>query len=130
LILDYPLQQEKLVPCLATTYAFFHSFEKLENFRAQILDNDSILFEQLPEVITNILMNKKNILLFLQLHALSSGLKAYSSTIAERFSQICRVACGGHGYLVASGIKGINNMLDAGCTYEGDNAVLFQQTAR
>ena len=52
------------------------------------------------------------------------------STNAERFSQICRVACGGHGYLVASGIKTVNNMLDAGCTYEGDNAVLYQQTAR
>ncbi|CAF0936129.1 unnamed protein product [Rotaria sp. Silwood1] len=113
LVLDYPLQQEKLVPCLATTYAFFYSFIKLENLRAQILDSDIILFEQLPE-----------------LHAISSGLKAYTSTIAERFSQICRVACGGHGYLVASGIKNINNMLDAGCSYEGDNFVLFQQTAR
>jgi hypothetical protein len=68
--------------------------------------------------------------LFIKLHAVSSGLKAYTSTIAERFSQICRVACGGHGYLVASGIKEVNNMLDAACSYEGDNAVLYQQTAR
>ncbi|CAM4852807.1 unnamed protein product [Rotaria socialis] len=113
LILDYPLQQDKLVPCIASTYAFFYSFMKLENLRAQILDGDTILFDRLAE-----------------LHAVSSGLKAYSSGIAERFSQICRVACGGHGYLVASGIKPVNNMLDAGCTYEGDNAVLFQQTAR
>jgi len=51
LILDYPLQQDKLVPCLATTYAFFFTFMKLENFRAAILDSDTILFEQLPEVI-------------------------------------------------------------------------------
>jgi hypothetical protein len=51
LILDYPLQQEKLVPCLATAYAFFHSFKKLENFRREILDNETILFELLPEVI-------------------------------------------------------------------------------
>jgi hypothetical protein len=66
----------------------------------------------------------------MKLHAVSSGLKAYTSTMAERFSQICRIACGGHGYLVASGIKNVNNMLDAGCSYEGDNAVLYQQTAR
>lgn len=52
------------------------------------------------------------------------------STIAERLSQICRVSCGGHGFLVANGIKSVNNMLDAACSYEGDNAVLFQQTAR
>ncbi|CAF0812925.1 unnamed protein product [Adineta steineri] len=113
LILDYPLQQEKLVPCIATNYAFFYAFIKLENLRREILDSDTILFELLPE-----------------LHAVSSGLKAYMSSIGERFSQTCRVACGGHGYLVASGIKGLNNQLDAGCTYEGDNSVLYQQTAR
>ena len=68
--------------------------------------------------------------MFIKLHAISSGLKAYLSSTSERFSQVCRVACGGHGYLIASGIKSINNMLDAGCTYEGDNSVLYQQTAR
>lgn len=113
LILDYPLQQNKLTPCIATTYAFFISFIRLENLRKEILESENILFEQLPE-----------------LHAISSGLKAYTSTIAERFSQLCRVACGGHGFLVASGIKSVNNMLDAACSYEGDNSVLYQQTAR
>jgi len=113
LVLDYPLQQEKLVPALATTYAFFLSYMKLENFRAFSLDPEAIRFELLPE-----------------LHAISSGLKAYSSTSAERFSQICRVSCGGHGFLVAGGIKNVHNMLDAACSYEGDNAVLYQQTAR
>jgi acyl-CoA oxidase len=52
------------------------------------------------------------------------------SAIGERYSQTCRVACGGHGFLVASGIKPINNGLDAACSYEGDNSVLLQQTAR
>lgn len=113
LIIDYPLQQDKLTPCIATTYAFFASFVKLENLRKEIIESENILFEQLPE-----------------LHAVSSGLKAYTSSNAERFSQICRVACGGHGFLVASGIKGVNNMLDAACSYEGDNVVLYQQTAR
>lgn len=50
LVLDYPLQQEKLVPCLASTHAFFLTFMKLENFRKNILDNEIILFELLPEV--------------------------------------------------------------------------------
>jgi hypothetical protein len=39
------------VPCLATTYAFLYAFKKLENFRKGILDNESIQFELLPEVI-------------------------------------------------------------------------------
>jgi len=68
--------------------------------------------------------------LFEKLHGISSGLKAYTSSHAERLSQICRVSCGGHGFLVAGGIKGVNNMLDAACSYEGDNVVLYQQTAR
>ncbi|CAF5190691.1 unnamed protein product [Rotaria magnacalcarata] len=55
LILDYPLQQDKLVPCIASTYAFFYSFMKLENLRAQILDGDIILFDRLAEVIIIIL---------------------------------------------------------------------------
>ncbi len=40
------------------------------------------------------------------------------------------MACGGHGFLVASGLVGIRNYLDAVCSAEGDNVVLFQQTAR
>jgi hypothetical protein len=43
---------------------------------------------------------------------------------------VCRTACGGHGFLVASGLVGIKNYLDAVCSAEGDNVVLFQQTAR
>ena len=50
LVLDYPLQQEKLVPALATTYAFFLSYVKLEDFRALSLNPDAIRFELLPEV--------------------------------------------------------------------------------
>ncbi len=43
---------------------------------------------------------------------------------------MCRTACGGHGFLVASGLVGLKNGLDAVCSAEGDNVVLFQQTAR
>jgi hypothetical protein len=57
-------------------------------------------------------------------------LKAYTSSVAERSAQVCRVSCGGHGFLVASGILEPKNFLDAVCSAEGDNAVLFQQTAR
>ena len=56
LILDYPLQQEKLVPGLATTYAFFLSYMKLENFRALSLAPDAIRFELLPEVNINLIV--------------------------------------------------------------------------
>ena len=45
-------------------------------------------------------------------------------------AQVCRVACGGHGFLVGSGLVGMRNLLDAGCTIEGDNVVLLQETAK
>ena len=57
-------------------------------------------------------------------------MKAYTSSVSERLAQVCRVACGGHGFLVASGLVGIRNALDVACSVEGDNSVLFQQTAR
>jgi hypothetical protein len=66
----------------------------------------------------------------IKLHALSSGFKAYTSSTSERLTQVCRVACGGHGFLVASGLVTIMNSLDAACSAEGENSVLFQQTAR
>lgn len=64
------------------------------------------------------------------MHALSAGLKAYAASVAERWATVCRTACGGHGFLVASGLVGIKNALDGACSAEGDNVVLFQQTAR
>ncbi|UJR20063.1 hypothetical protein I4U23_023196 [Adineta vaga] len=112
-ILDYPLQQEKLIPCLATTYVFLMSFLTLDNYCNQLRTNETIFLQQLPE-----------------LHALASGLKAYTSSVGERLSQICRVSCGGHGFLVASGLVGIRNFLDGASSAEGDNIVLYQQTAR
>ncbi|CAF1500184.1 unnamed protein product [Adineta ricciae] len=112
-ILDYPLQQEKLIPSLSTTYAFLIAFIKLDRYFFQLKTNDDDYFRELP-----------------QLHALSCGFKGYTLSISERIAQICRVACGGHGFLVASGLVTSRNGIDGGCSAEGDNVVLLQQTAR
>jgi len=47
-----------------------------------------------------------------------------------KFSQSNRLCCGGHGYSASSGLSQIIQEADAGCTYEGDNIVLYLQTAR
>ncbi|CAF4790178.1 unnamed protein product [Rotaria sp. Silwood1] len=91
-ILNYLLQQDKLVPCLSTVYAFLIAFMKLDTYFNKLKTNDTVFLDQLPE-----------------LHALSSGLKAYTSSVGERFAQS-----------VSWGLW---------CA-EGDNVVLFQQTAR
>jgi hypothetical protein len=49
-VLDYPLQQEKLVPCLASAYAFLLAFSKLDTYFGELKVDDTRLFQQLPEV--------------------------------------------------------------------------------
>ena len=44
--------------------------------------------------------------------------------------QVCRRCCGGHGYLAASGLPSLFGDYAPATTYEGDNTVLFLQTAR
>ena len=65
-----------------------------------------------------------------QLHALSAGLKALSSWRAAEGVEICRLACGGHGYSMASGLPKIYVDVTPACTYEGENTVMVLQTAR
>ncbi len=65
-----------------------------------------------------------------KLHALSSGLKSTVFDLLLKFSQSNRLCCGGHGYSASSGLPQIIQEADAGCTYEGDNIVLYLQTAR
>ena len=47
-----------------------------------------------------------------------------------RHAETCRLACGGHGYLLCSGLPEMYTVLNASCTYEGDNDVLYLQVAR
>ena len=65
-----------------------------------------------------------------QAHVITSGLKAYSTSLGRRLADVCRLACGGHGYLLSSGIPEMFSILSASCTYEGDNTVLMLQVAR
>ena len=66
----------------------------------------------------------------LQVHALTSGMKAFATDTAAAGIETCRRACGGHGFSEASGLPKIYVGCVAGCTYEGENTVLYLQTAR
>lgn len=50
----------------------------------------------------------------------------YSTSLA----QVCRLACGGHGYMLISGLPRLYATTVAACTYEGENTVLYLQTSR
>ena len=116
-IIEYQTQQYRLFPALSTTYAYFFAgcffVRNLQTIQASTNNFNNIQPTDLAK-----------------LHALSSALKAASFDDALKFSQMNRLCCGGHGYSQASGLPQLIAEIDAGCTYEGDNIILYLQTAR
>ncbi|XP_052079728.1 peroxisomal acyl-coenzyme A oxidase 1-like isoform X2 [Mytilus californianus] len=113
-ILDYQTQQYRLFPLLATAYALYFA----GNYMSTAYSEGSQKIEkgQLEELP--------------QLHALSAGLKAFTSYAASSGVEVCRICCGGHGYSHASGLPKIYVSVVPACTYEGENTVMMLQVAR
>ncbi|KAK5644685.1 hypothetical protein RI129_005985 [Pyrocoelia pectoralis] len=65
-----------------------------------------------------------------EMHVILSAAKPLTTWSCQEAIQECREACGGHGFLKASGFGYLRNTNDARVTYEGDNNVLLQQTSR
>uniref|UniRef100_A0A6N2LI93 Acyl-coenzyme A oxidase n=1 Tax=Salix viminalis TaxID=40686 RepID=A0A6N2LI93_SALVM len=109
-ILDYQSQQHKLMPMLATTYAFhFATVNLVEIYSQMKMTHD----EQLVG----------------EVHALSAGIKAYVTSYTAKSLSVCREACGGHGYAAVNRFGTLRNDHDIFQTFEGDNTVLLQQVA-
>ncbi|XP_069704867.1 uncharacterized protein [Periplaneta americana] len=117
-VLEYQLQQGRLLPHLAATFA-------LKNFT-------NYIYKIQGEFILRTTMGEKSAEmadLGMEIHVVSSAGKPIAGWIARDGIQECREACGGHGYLKASGLGDLRNNNDANCTYEGENNVLLQQTS-
>nr|XP_056708403.1 peroxisomal acyl-coenzyme A oxidase 2 [Euleptes europaea] len=113
-ILDYQTQQQKLLPQLATAYAFHFVCDYLQEvFDRGYAETKEGKFDLLPE-----------------LHALASGIKVIATGYSSAGVEACRRACGGHGYSLLSGLPSLYTKVVASCTYEGENTVLLLQTAR
>ncbi|KAF4012878.1 hypothetical protein G4228_003225 [Cervus hanglu yarkandensis] len=113
-ILDYQTQQYKLFPLLATAYAFqFVGAYMKETYHRINEDIGHGDLSELPE-----------------LHALTAGLKAFTSWTTNTAIEACRMACGGHGYSHCSGLPNIYVNFTPTCTFEGENTVMMLQTAR
>lgn len=109
-ILDYQSQQHKLMPMLASTYAFQFATVQLVDKYAQMKKTHD------EELVGDV-------------HALSAGLKAYITSYTAKSLSTCREACGGHGYAAVNRFGTLRNDHDIFQTFEGDNTVLLQQVA-
>jgi len=116
-VLEYATQRHRLLPLLASAFCFHVGGLAMANLMARtealVKTDASAVHALLPEV-----------------HALSSGLKALCTGVAADGIETCRRACGGHGYLLSSGLPVLLGTYLQSVTVEGDNYLLPQQTAR
>lgn len=113
-ILKYQIQQHKLFPPLARLYCFIISFKTLK----ELLETTIQGFQ------------KGDDSYFVEIYCLSS---LYKVGITSRYTQdieTCRRACGGHGYMMLSGLPSLYNNTLPSCTFAGDNTVISIETMR
>ncbi|KAF2710628.1 acyl-CoA oxidase [Pleomassaria siparia CBS 279.74] len=131
-VLDYTMVQIRLLPLLAATFALHFTGKSMMNLyqesqkkmNASSTSSDSGNRGAGPEE------TRSGSDILADLHATSCGLKALSSTIAAEGLEVCRRACGGHGYSSFSGIGPWYADYLPTTTWEGDNYMLTQQVAR
>ncbi|XP_037941254.1 probable peroxisomal acyl-coenzyme A oxidase 1 [Teleopsis dalmanni] len=113
-IMDHTTQQLKLFPQIAKAIVIKTTGDNVWNMYSNVSGElEQGILERLPEM-----------------HALSCCLKAICSADAASGVELCRLACGGHGYMDCSNFPTIYGMATAVCTYEGENTVMLLQTAR
>lgn len=117
-VLDYRQQQYRLLPLLAASYAIFftgkHVMRRLKEVEHRLVAGDA--------TVTKTVVG--------DIHATTSALKSWCSTFTADGIEDCRKACGGHGFLVASGLVELSNTYLQSCTVEGDNQMLPQQVVK
>lgn len=117
-VLDYRQQQSRLLPLLAASYATYftgkHVLSRLKDIDHCLVSGDV--------TITKIVVA--------DVHATTSALKSFCTTYTADGIEDCRKACGGHGFLVCSGLVELSNTYLQSCTVEGDNQMLPQQVIK
>mmetsp|Transcript_9640 Transcript_9640/g.14868 ORF Transcript_9640/g.14868 Transcript_9640/m.14868 type:complete len:706 (+) Transcript_9640:238-2355(+) len=117
-ILDYKQQQHRILPLIAASYCFFFTgkkvLERLQKIENQLISGvGTVTKTQVADI-----------------HASTSSLKSFTTTIAADGIEECRKACGGHGFLQCSGLPELFTSYLQNPTVEGDNQMLPQQVAK
>lgn len=114
-IMDYQLQQDKLIPLLAATFAMHAGTKKASAMAQENLRN---------------INEKQDFSMMKDCHATLCGTKSFYSSEADTGVNKARLACGGHGYLSYSGFTNVWREFSPTVTYEGDNTIMALQVAR
>ena len=123
-IMDYSVQRYRVLKWTATAYAIRSATRWMVDRRHEVeakakgddagMDSTDALLDDLPE-----------------LHATGAGLKALCCVLAADGIEDLRRACGGHGFLMSSGIAPLEqDYKGPNTTAEGDYVLLSLQTAR
>ena len=131
-VLNYTMVQIRILPLLAATFALHFTGRGMmalyeENQRKTFADAGKLATTERGPSAEELFPSTD---LLADLHATSCGLKALASTIAAEGLEVCRRACGGHGYSSFSGIGSWYSDYLPTVTWEGDNFLLCQQVAR
>jgi acyl-CoA oxidase len=111
LLMDYRTHQRRLLPALATTYAYAFAQQRLVAELEVAFAGDDERRRR-------------------KLETFAAALKAVATWHASDTIQSCREACGGAGYLRSSRFAALKADTDVFTTFEGDNTVLLQLAAR
>ncbi|PGH12344.1 hypothetical protein AJ80_06754 [Polytolypa hystricis UAMH7299] len=120
-VLNYKMVQYRILPLLAASFALHFTGRRM----MELYDENQALMKTKDKS-----SGMKGVALLADLHATSCGLKALGSTVAGEGLEVCRRACGGHGYSSHSGIGPFYADYLPNLTWEGDNYMLTQQVAR
>lgn len=112
-LLDYQSHQYRLMPLLATAYAYHFQTSYIERLIAQF-DKEG------GDLSTDVLAD---------IHGTMAGLKAFCSWDTLAGIEECRQCCGGTGYSSYSGLASLLADFSVIVTFEGDNTVMALQTA-
>lgn len=131
-VINYTTVQIRLLPLLATTFALHFTGKAMMALYAasqQKMSQDLGKVDERQRGAGPEETHSGSDLLA-DLHATSCGLKSLASYTAVEGLEICRRACGGHGYSSFSGIGPWYADYLPTATWEGDNYMLTQQVAR
>ncbi|KAK4549620.1 hypothetical protein LTR36_004921 [Oleoguttula mirabilis] len=131
-VLNYTTVQIRLLPLLATTFALHFTGKGMMALYAasQKKMSQDVGKVGAPERGPGPEETHSGSDLLADLHATSCGLKSLASYTAVEGLEVCRRACGGHGYSSFSGIGPWYADYLPTATWEGDNYMLTQQVAR